>query len=1303
MKHFLLIFIVLSSLNLFAQPGKPDTTFNTLSTFGQSVLSTIIQEDGKIVVAGKFSHYRSKKVGYLVRLNSDGSLDNTFKSGTGADNEITSILLLPDNKLMIVGNFTSYDGTTRGRIARLNPDGSLDNTFNPSTGANDIIHNIILYGTSQFIISGRFNHFNGTRRNFIARINQDGTLDQNFTSPFAMASIKTMAEKADGKILLVASSSLIQLNANGTIDHSYTEPEGFYAIDDIKILADGKTLVGGWDGLSTGALIRLNSDGTRDITFNEHRLLNGGIRKLNIFDDGKIIFGGFLEHEFEDQKYRTSLCLLNKDGNIISDFEFNSSIWLECITILNNENFLIGGHFRHSSNNHLIKINIKGKADAQFNFSPGPEGQIAAISKHTDGKILIAGRFNHIGNERIPKLARLNSDGTIDRTFKRTFSNTSGGPYCMKVLENGKILLGGGIFLNTLTRLMKINEDGSVDNTFNILNGNSMVESIDIQSDGKIIAGGLFTSLNNTDHNYVVRLDPDGTIDQSFLSGLGANNRIFTVAIQDNDKIILGGDFTDFNGFERNRIVRLNSDGSVDENFNPGTGFNNRVNRIQIQPDGKILVAGSFTTYNQTNQNRLVRLNPDGSIDENFNTGSGLEGQNLGLRSLELQEDGKILIGGVFTSYNGFPAKNIARLNSDGSYDVSFDFPNISQVNAICISNDGIFLASDAPINYNGIGYNGIVKLFGEPSKYNLIRGKIIANNTCQRSSTPRNLPAFIVKAEPGPYYASSNNEGDYILKVDSGNKSLQVQQLLNPLKGQFISPICPANSHQVSLTGADMDICCHDFVNEIKNCAMLSVNIQSNRRRRCFRNNTYVTYANEGLKAANNVQVKVEFPEYVIPISSTPTWTRREGNILYYDLNTLNADQKGKINIVDSVVCWNEGIRGMTQCTKATITPKNDCVSESTVWDRSSMKVTGTCKNNQVVFTIINSGSGHMNFDSEYRVYINDTLIYQNPFKLNSGESFEVTVNSGGKTVRLEADQHPEHPGKSRPRSTVERCGTLGTAENTLASFVATAPLDNADSEVAESCLPIIDSYDPNDKLALPKGISAENYIRNEENIDYTIRFQNTGTDTAFTVVIVDTLDSKLDIATFIPGISSHNYVLEVTGKERPALIFTFNNILLPDSTTNEPASNGFIKFSISPLHDLPIGTVINNDAGIYFDFNSPIITNTYHHTIYDFKEEDFSRQGLVEEGEIISSVKKNNLSVSVSPNPTSGLINVQTDKHDSYLFRVFNLSGEEMLKIDFIGSSSTINIENLYEGMYLYKLESSHGLIGTGKVVKK
>jgi hypothetical protein len=264
-------------------------------------------------------------------------------------------------------------------------------------------------------------------------------------------------------------------------------------------------------------------------------------------------------------------------------------------------------------------------------------------------------------------------------------------------------------------------------------------------------------------------------------------------------------------------------------------------------------------------------------------------------------------------------------------------------------------------------------------------------------------------------------------------------------------------------------------------------------------------------------------------------------------------------------------------------------------------MAVEAKCLDNGVVrFALKNTGQGNMADSLQLRIFLDAQLALSYQFKLIKGDSLILRVPVNGRTVRLEADQNSYHPVKKMAHATLEGCGVNAEGKVSI-GYVNLFPTDDAQTEVSIDCQPIIDSFDPNDKGVTPEGLTEEKFTPTNTDLHYLIRFQNTGTDVAYRVVVVDTLSTKLDLATFQMGAASHNYKLSVSGKGRPILTWTFNNINLPDSTTDQLGSNGFLSFSIKPKAELPEKEKIENFADIFFDYNEPVRTNTVINRIYD------------------------------------------------------------------------------------------------------
>ena len=308
--------------------------------------------------------------------------------------------------------------------------------------------------------------------------------------------------------------------------------------------------------------------------------------------------------------------------------------------------------------------------------------------------------------------------GDVDPSFDPGIGVTTGGTInAVAIQGDGKMVLGGsftsynGVSSNGIVR---IQSDGGLDTSFNFGTGfrgtlQNAVNALAIQSDGKILVGGEFTTYNGVSRTRLARINSDGSLDTSFNPGTILNNTVFALAIQSDGKILVGGSFLSLN-----RLARFNSDGTLDSPFH--TTVNNTVFAVAVQTDGKILLGGSFTSFNGTGRFYFARVNSDGSLDNLFNPSSFVT-PNGAVRSLVIQSDGKIVVGGLFKDFS-FPSI-LARVNSDGSTDLSFNplaFGNF--VSALAIQGDGKILATGSfNLNFGGgITRNGVIRVNNDGS-----------------------------------------------------------------------------------------------------------------------------------------------------------------------------------------------------------------------------------------------------------------------------------------------------------------------------------------------------------------------------------------------------------------------------------------------------------------------------------------------------------------------------------------------------------------------------------------------------------
>lgn len=369
--------------------------------------------------------------------------------------------------------------------------------------------------------------------------------------------------------------------------------------------------------------------------------------------------------------------------------------------------------FRSSEIATLESSQPDGSADfdAKFQNKTTIDNFIRCIAVQPDGRIVIGGAFENVNTIESKRIARLNADGTFDKDFAASINSVL---YCVALQEDGKIVVGGDfseISGQPCKSVARLTPDGSLDPTFHLWpDTEGTLRSILVQPDGNIIIAGHFTKFHGVKKNRIARLTSEGDLDESFKGN--ANGVIWTTALQSDKKILLGGDFGQINGAKRSRIARLNSDGQIDNSFNPGNGANGWVYALAIQDDGRIVIGGDFTEFNGRPRNRIARLDSDGSLDATFNPGAG---PDSGIRALAIQSDQKILLGGVFKYFNDTPRNYITRLNANGSIDLSFDpgegFNDI--VRCLAVQPDGKILAAGHFTNYNGVASSRIARLRG--------------------------------------------------------------------------------------------------------------------------------------------------------------------------------------------------------------------------------------------------------------------------------------------------------------------------------------------------------------------------------------------------------------------------------------------------------------------------------------------------------------------------------------------------------------------------------------------------------------
>lgn len=829
------------------RPAGPNSGVNCLA----------LQSDGKILAGGKFTTFGTQSCNHLVRLNSDGTLENAFRAG--ADGAVFCLAIQPDGKILVGGTFTNLLGAQRGFLARLNPDATLDGQFAP--GPNAPIESIAIQSNGKIVVGGLFTAIAGQPQSCLARLNSDGTLDTSFTNLFFPApgtGVYALGLESDGNLLVSglftnvaglsrnnlarlssASSVMDQLTFDGSTiswfrngigpEFSSLSFDGSTNGIDWISLGIGVRITDGWQiaglslptnstirgrGLVSGGFLNASSwhldaaIGQPAITvepasrtnlpattasfnvtavgsdlFTYQWLKNGAplITSANVL--GAKASNLTMSNVFGSDAGEYSVAIGNSFGSITSQVAVltvldplvavqPSSISTRAgqsvsfsLTATGTQPIQYqwrrdGSPIPGATATALALTNVQPVDAAHYDvlvsnvfgsttsavavltvnqvtldgFNPSPDGNIFASAFQEDGKLLVAGSFSTLGARTCINLGRFNVDGTPDSAFN---PNPNGTVSTIAVQSDGKILvagifgsLGGGVCNN----FGRLNTDGTLDRSFSSSIGG--INAIAVQPDGKILLGGSFQAVNNAFVSSVCRLTPAGGLDGTFKTTSTVNGAVHALALQPDGGILLGGVFTKLWGTNRLGIARLNSDGSLDLSFNPGS--TNSVDCITLQPDGKILVAGAFTFLAGQPRNHMARLNPDGTLDTAFNPSA-----NDTILSMTLQANGDILVGGQFTTLGTATRKYLGRLYPDGSVDPIFDPGAGSSVYSLALQTDGKLIVGGS-----------FTTLAGQPRAY---LGGLNATEPANQLLTVQNTTVTWLRGGSGPEVTSTS------------------------------------------------------------------------------------------------------------------------------------------------------------------------------------------------------------------------------------------------------------------------------------------------------------------------------------------------------------------------------------------------------------------------------------------------------------------------------------------------------------------------------------------------------------------
>ena len=731
------------SENSLAQSVNSDPTFNPMDIgfnqgFGADnvVYASAVQTDGKVIIAGDLQSINLTPL-EIARLNTNGSVDTSFHPPGNYISAVNDLKIQNDGKIIVAGDFIIDEfGLGHRDISRLNVDGSPDSSFQLNFFINGSISNVLIQPDGSMIIAGNFQLSSGSQvRHHIARILPNGSLDTTFISSGTDYQVPSIALQTDGKILLggaftvVNGSSfycLARLNSDGSLDASFPTNLGVAGqVKDVAVQSDGKIVVAGsftsFNGSNYENMFRLFPDGTVDTSFDLSALLGTsvGVSRVSVQPDDKILM--VIESEVITPGFPSTttnaLVRLNPDGVEDSTFtELTGIPRIYSLSVQPDEKIIIGGAFprvRGVYKNNIARLEANGLLDLDFNRLTGLGGSGLCSVLQPDGKFIVAGNFLTVNSVNYGGIVRLESNGDVDTSFQ---DSEIGYPWirAMELLSDGKILIVGDFYNYQgfiCPKIARLHPNGSVDTTFisPFQNYSGTIYALSLQQDGKIVVGGDFNNTNSSQFKKIARLLPNGSFDMSFNSGIAPNEKILTTAVQSDGKIIIGGQFTIVNGMFRFGLARLLPNGDLDNAYN--VSCSGEVSSCKLQPDGKLLIGGHFWEVNGVNHRSVARINEDGTVDNSFQTGNTVDASFI--TEISVLPNGKLLMAGAFYTSGFLHLRHLARFQPNGELDYTFNMGNgpNSTVQSFEVQPDGKIFICGSFSAYNSIGRNRVARL----------------------------------------------------------------------------------------------------------------------------------------------------------------------------------------------------------------------------------------------------------------------------------------------------------------------------------------------------------------------------------------------------------------------------------------------------------------------------------------------------------------------------------------------------------------------------------------------------------------
>ncbi len=657
-----------------------DDTFSPRGIDGM-MQAVALQTDGRLLIGGTFTTVDGRSRSGLARLNPDGTLDVDFRAEVLGPN-VGLLGVEASGKIWVGGNFSTIAGVACRNLARLKPDGTVDTAFAPPgivSGPYDYVRWVQSLPDGRVLVGGHFENrrAQGLPDQNLVRLYPDGGLDTTFDSDLSGLYLATAVVRPDTTMVVGGMLhswtggshyfALAELEPSGRVVHEFSTRDLPAMVTSILLQPDARLIIGGMFetlfGVPRNGVGRLNADATLDSTFDPGEVfappLEPSILALALQRDGRLWVGA--EHAGQSEATH-ALALLQPDGQPVRGFQPRLLGTGGVVTALAQEpagGLLVGGSFTSFNNQprtHLARLKPDGSLDPDFLPTINANLAVRILLRQPDGRLLVAGRVDpSAAGPPASGVVRLNPNGSTDATFGVSPNGDGECGYvrCAALQSDGRIVIGGEFNLPP-RGLARLNTDGSVDPSFVPPNlpawDEEGVHAVAVLANGRILIGGELAGVPNGLDPLLARLHPDGSVDRSYTLGVVLHGSVKAIVAAPDGKWLVGGVWADAGGTYDAGLLRLNARGELDAVIEVGQAINPWP--LAAQTDGDILTGGSG----------IVRFTSEGFIDRTFAVRLARGGV---INALLIQPDGRILIGGDFSSINGLPANNLVRLYPD--------------------------------------------------------------------------------------------------------------------------------------------------------------------------------------------------------------------------------------------------------------------------------------------------------------------------------------------------------------------------------------------------------------------------------------------------------------------------------------------------------------------------------------------------------------------------------------------------------------------------------------------------------------